>query len=491
MWLRVKVVNVMSGGPLIVALNTNDASTLDVDASDRVKVNFHGKDIIGLVDIAYGFVRQGEIGLFLEVASELDVKENDLVDVVIEQKPLSIVHIRNKMERKALSREEMFEIVKDIVQNKLSEVEITYFVSACYIHKMSLEEVSYLTEAIVQFGGTLEFKKKPIVDVHSIGGIPGNRVSMVVVPIVAAAGLTIPKTSTRSITSASGTSDTMELFAPVAHMKKKIEEIVKATNGCLVWGGTLDLASADDKLIKIERPLRLDPEGILLASITAKKKAAGVTHVLLEIPIGAEMKVKDKARAQHLAKNFSALGKKLGIVFDFMVTDGAQPVGNGIGPALEARDVLMVLEGRGPEDLQERSLEFAARVLKMAGVKDGMEKARRILHSGLALTKFREIIKAQGGNPNVSVEDLKIGKFKHEMLARKSGKVKVVHTHVLAHLARMAGSPQDRGAGIAMRVKIGEKVKMGTLLFTVFAENEEKLKHAVNSLNGTHPIEIS
>ncbi len=479
MWLKARILNVTVGGPFVVAVNTNDAAIIDVDALDRVKTSFHGKEVVAIVDLAYGFLQRGEVGLFLEVANALDVKENDLIDVVLEPKPISITHIRKKLDNKELTKEEIFGIVKDVVENKLSEIETAYFIAGCYTRGLSLAEVGFLTEGIVHFGGTLALKKKQIMDIHSIGGVPGNRVSMIVVPIVAAAGLTIPKTSTRSITSASGTSDVVELFAPVAHSKEKIEEIVRETNGCLVWGGTLDLASADDKLIKIERLLSLDPEGILLASIGAKKKAAGATHVLLEIPVGEETKARDARHAQHLAKKFKELGKRIGIEFEVIIVDGSQPVGNGIGPALEARDVLLVLEGRGPDDLRERSLMLAAQLMRMGSIENAVDKAKSILHSGLALEKFRAIIKAQGGNPNVRVEDLKIGRFTQDILATKNGKIVKFHNLLLARVARMAGAPNDKGAGIDVHVKLKSKVRKGEKLATIHAESNEKLAHAL------------
>ncbi|MBI5391948.1 thymidine phosphorylase, partial [Candidatus Woesearchaeota archaeon] len=361
--------------------------------------------------------------------------------------------------------------------NKLTEIETTYFVSACYKNGMSLGESAALTKAIVRFGGKLEFNKKPIVDIHSIGGVPGNRITMVVVPIIAAAGFYIPKTSTRSITSPSGTSDTMEVLAPVAHSREKIMEIVEKTNGCMVWGGTLDLASADDKLIKIERPLSLDPEGILLASIVAKKAAAGCTHFLLELPIGEETKLKTKAEAQKLAKKFEALTKKVGMKIKIRITDGSQPIGNGIGPALEARDVLEVLEGKGPGDLREQSLMLAADLLEMVNVKQAREKAEEILDSGKAMEKMREIIKAQGGNPDVKRSDIKIGMFAAEIKAEKKGKVKISNKET-SKVAKAAGSPGDKGAGIYLHAKSSAYVEKGDILYTIYSESGEKLEEA-------------
>jgi len=251
----------------------------------------------------------------------------------------------------------------------------------------------------------------PICIHNCVGGVPGNRTTMIIVPILTAAGFTIAKTSTRSITSPSGTADTMEVLAPVSHSLEKIKKIIKKTKGCIIWGGTLDLAAADDKLIKLERPLSLDPEGILLASILAKKLAVNSTHILIDIPYGKGAKIETKKEAKRLKRKFTHLGKLLGMQTKAIITDGSQPIGNGIGPALEAKDVLSVLSNKGPEDLKKKSLLMSAKLLKMAGVKNSTKVAKKILESGKAYKKMQEIIKAQGGK-KIDPEKIKIGKYK-------------------------------------------------------------------------------
>src|SRR3989344_4042273 len=355
MRFKVKVVNIATKGPLIAILNHEDATLLDLQALDRIKIKKGSKEIIAAVDISYSKkdINKSEIGLFLDIIEKLNLKNKEFID----------------------------SIIKDLVENKLTEVETTYFISACYINKMSLDESVYLTEAISKNGGKLKFDKKFVVDKHCSGGVPNNRTTPIIVPIIAAAGLTMPKTSTRSITSPAGTADCVEILAPVSHSKEEIMKIVKKTNACMVWGGTLDLASADDKLIKLERILDLDPEGILLASILAKKSAVDSSHILIDIPIGKETKIKEIKKAKDLAKKFIVLGRILNMNIKVLLTDGSQPVGNGVGPALEARDVLSVLEGHGPVDLRDKSLYMASMILEMAGVPNSFNKAKNILDS--------------------------------------------------------------------------------------------------------------
>src|SRR3989344_1927046 len=292
MRFKVKVVNIATKGPLIAILNHEDATLLDLQALDRIKIKKGSKEIIAAVDISYSKkdINKSEIGLFLDIIEKLNLKNKEFIDICVEPKPKSLEFIKKKLDNNPLNKEEIDSIIKDLVENKLTEVETTYFISACYINKMSLDESVYLTEAISKNGGKLKFDKKFVVDKHCSGGVPNNRTTPIIVPIIAAAGLTMPKTSTRSITSPAGTADCVEILAPVSHSKEEIMKIVKKTNACMVWGGTLDLASADDKLIKLERILDLDPEGILLASILAKKSAVDSSHILIDIPIGKETK---------------------------------------------------------------------------------------------------------------------------------------------------------------------------------------------------------
>ncbi|MBI2148617.1 AMP phosphorylase [Candidatus Woesearchaeota archaeon] len=478
MKFKAKILNIATKGPLIAILNKIDVQTLSLIALDRIRIKKKDKSKVVAIDIAYGKkeVMPGEIGLFLDIADELGIKERDEIEIFLEAKPESLQYIKKKLDKKELNKYEIDKIIKDLLANKLTEVEVTYFTAACYINKMTLEESAYLAEAIVNNGGKLKFNKKIIVGKHCIGGLSGNRTTPIVVSIVAAAGITIPKTSTRSITSPAGTADCFEVLAPVSHSKEKIIDIVKKTNGCMVWGGTLDLASADDKLIQLEKPLSLDPEGFLLASILAKKSAEDCTHVLIDIPIGPEAKIKEKKEAKNLSEKFIKLGKKLNIKIKTIITDGSQPIGNGIGPALEAKDVLLIIKNKNcPKDLKKKSLYMAGIIFEMVGYKNGNKKALEILESGKAYKKLQEIIKEQGGNPNIQPEDIKIGEYKYTFKSHKNGKIKHISNALVTRIAKSAGAPNDKGAGVYLHKKVGDKVNTNEQLFTIYAESKDKL----------------
>jgi len=483
---QVHDVNLSSGGPLIVIINKQDASKLDILPLSRLKIKKENNSITVVADIAEDSqIKPGKIGFFEEVLTKLNLKDKDYIDVELEERPKSIDYIKKKLKGSKLSFQEINTIIKDIVQNRLSEIEITYFVSACYTNKLTLDESVSLTKAIVANGNQLHLNKKIVVDKHSVSGVPGNRTTMIVVPILAAAGLVVPKTSSRAISSASGTADTMEVLAPVNLTIKQIKNVVEKTNACMVWGGALELASADDKIIKIERPLSLDPEGILLSSILAKKKAVNATHVLIDIPYGKEAKIESKTRALNLKKKFMAVSKKIGLKVKVVLTKTNQNIGNGIGPALEARDVMNVLAGKGPQDLRKKSLFLANEILKMVGQKP---IATQLLDSGKALGKMLEIIKAQGGEINYNIE---LAQYKINIKSHKPGKIVSISNNAIAHLARIAGAPEDKQAGLYIYVNLKDKVKKGQLLFTIYTSNLEKLNFIKESLKDLEVMKIS
>jgi len=484
MKFKVHDVNLSSGGPLIAILNKKDAIKFDVFPLDRLKLKKGKHSLIVVLDIAEDSqILPGHIGLFDEVLFRLKLKDKDSIQIELEKRPKSISYIKKKLKGEKLNQKQFNAIIKDIVQNRLSQIEITYFVSACYTNKLTLEESVFITKAIVSNSNKLKLNKKIIIDKHCVGGIAGNRTTMIVVPILAAAGLTVPKTSSRAITSPAGTSDTMEVLAPVTLTIDQIQKVIKKTNACMVWGGTLELASADDKILKIERPLSLDPEGLLLASILAKKKAVNATHVLIDIPYGKEAKIESKSRALRLQKKFISLGRKLNMKIKVVLTKTNQPIGNGIGPILEARDVLEVLNGHGPLDLRKKSIFIANEMFKMVNKKPIAEK---ILNSGQALQKMKEIIQAQGGK----IPKLKLAKHKLQIKANKSGKISSVSNHAIKHIARMAGAPEDKEAGIYLHVHLNGKVKKNSPLFTIYADNLEKLNFIKESLKDLEVIKI-
>jgi len=478
--------DISTGGTLVAILNEHDARRFDLYPQDRIVITKGKKKINAVVDIAASSraVPRGKIGLMEETLDKIKAKNNDIVNIDIQEKPRSVSIIKKKMDGNALDNDEIDEIVSDVVAGNLTNTELAYFVGACYTRGMSLRETLALTRSTVKHGGQLKFDTYPIIDKHCSGGVPGNRTTMIVVPILAAAGFTIPKTSSRSITSPSGTADTMEVLAPVSLSLDKIKKTVNKVGACIVWGGAVDLAGADDKLIKVRHSLAIDPEGMLLASILAKKAAVHSTHVLIDIPIGSDTKIKTIKEAVHLKRMFVKIGGKLGMKIKVIITDGTEPIGNGIGPVLEAKDVLYVLrrDERRPLDLEKKSVMMAGEIMKMVGVRKPHKKARQILESGFAYQKMKEIIKAQGGNPNIDPDKLRLGRHAHTYHAPKAGLINDIDNITIAKMARIAGAPKDSQAGLYLYKHEGQRVTKGEPIFTLYADNAEKLHYALHIL---------
>ncbi len=491
--LKIKDMDISTGGILIAILNETDASKFDLHPLDRIKLKKGHKEETVILDIAESSkaVKPGTIGLFEEVLDSLNAKDNDVITIMPAGKPKSLEFIKRKLDGLKLTKKEIEQIVWDIVHNKLQDSELTYFVAACYFNKLDIEETVWLTKSIVEGGDILKINKYPIMDKHCVGGVAGNRTTMLIVPIVAAAGLAIPKTSSRSITSPAGTADTAEVLTNVCVGLKKMKKIVEKTNGCLVWGGSLNLAPADDKIICVERPLSIDARSQLLASVMSKKASVSATHLLIDIPVGEGSKITHKERALSLKKDFESISAKLGIKTKVIITDGQQPIGNGIGPVLEARDVLRVLrrENERPLDLEKKSLMMAGILLEMGGKAkkgQGLKKAKEILESGKAYEKLIEIIKAQGGQ-DISSVSLNPGICKFDLIAHKNGKIHNIDNMAISKIARVAGAPNDKGAGIYLYKHIGDSVKKGEKIFTIYTHNKIKLgfaKKTLEKLNG-------
>ncbi len=484
MKFKVKDLNISGGGFDIVVVNEIVASTLDIHVSSRLRLTDDKVSVVAVVDLAESSViKPGEIGLFSEVYEKLGVKEGGLVSVSVVPQPKSVEFIKKKLDGLELNSREINSIIKDITLNHLSQVEMSAFVTACYTRRLTMDEVFYLTKSIVSTGKTINFKDKIILDKHCIGGISGNRTTMIVVPIIAAYGLKIPKTSSRSITSPSGTADTMEVLAPVELSVKKIKKVADKAGGCIVWGGNVNLAAADDKLIIVRHPLALDPPGLMLASIMAKKKAVGSTHVIIDIPLGIGAKTKDLGEAKFLGMQFRELGEKFGINVKSVITDGSKPIGRGIGPVLEARDVLSVLRNdvKAPKDLRKKSLYLAAELLELSGVVhqgEGFRIVRDILSSGRAYKVMRRIIKLQGGDPDVSIDSLKPGKYEFTLNSPRTGLIKFLSDDLVSRIARAAGAPVSKKAGIYLYRNAGDYVKRGQPVLTIHSESEDSLENA-------------
>jgi thymidine phosphorylase len=353
------------------------------------------------------------------------------------------------------------------------------FVLACALQQLDRAELVAFTEAMVACGSRLDWEADVVVDKHSIGGVPGNRTTMVVVPIVTALGVTMPKTSSRAITSPSGTADTMATLAEVALAPETIRRVVEQTGGCIAWGGALDLAPADDVLITVERPMGLDTEAQMIASILSKKKTAGATHALIDVPVGPSAKVRSHRAGETLAALFRHVGEAMGLALDVVLTDAHGPIGRGVGPRLEALDVLAVLERKpdAPRDLREKSLFLAARLLERAGaVPDacGYRAAQEALDSGAALARF-EAIRALQGPRDLPPP----APFTATVEAPADGRVRSLNCLRIARVAKLAGAPANPAAGLRVVRHVGDVVARGEPLLEVHAQSETQLAFAV------------
>jgi thymidine phosphorylase len=389
----------------------------------------------------------------------------------------SMRRIRAKIYGDRLNYADYLEIMQDTVAGRLANIELAAFLTACATRELDQSETVALTRAMVDVGTRLEWGAGMVLDKHCVGGLPGNRTTPIVVAIVAACGYRIPKTSSRAITSPAGTADAMEMLAPVNLNLDQMREVVDREGGCVIWGGSVALSPADDVLIRVERPLDFDAEAQLVASVLSKKIAAGATHVLLDLPVGPTAKIRSADMGRHLGERLRAVGAQLGIKALVHLSDGTQPVGWGIGPALEARDVMAVLNGspHAPSDLRERALDLAGALIDIAGFqKGGRALARKTLDSGTALKKFIAICEAQGG-----VRKPPTAAHTHTILASQAGTISALDNRALSRVAKLAGAPQDAAAGLDLHVKVGTQVDRDTPLFTVHAESPGELEYAL------------
>jgi len=480
--LKVKFLKWSAGVP-VVMLNYQTAEKLGVHPNDRILIKTlekEPKEIFSVVGVVESLARKKEIAVSSEAGNIIELKNGQRVNVSLASTPKSLEFIKKKLNGERLMEPEIKEIIKDVVNNSLSGSEIALFVSAMYNRGMNLQETIDLIKSMKDVGCKINFPGKFVVDKHCIGGIAGNRTTPIIVSICASAGLIFPKTSSRAITSAAGTADVVETLAKVEFSIKNLEKILKKTKACFIAGGFLGIVPSDSKIIQIEKLLNIDPKSQLVASIMSKKIAMGAKYLLIDIPFGEEAKVKNKREAVALKKKFELIGKHFGKKIKCVITNGRQPIGNGIGPVLEMRDILRVLDRakKGPEDLEKKSIYLAGEIFDLVGKTrkgKGICLAREILYSGKAFEKFKEILKAQGG----CVKDLKLGKYKKEIFAKNSGRVRSIKNKKISLLGRVAGCPLDKSAGVYLQYHLGEKVNKKDKILTIYAESKPRLKQAV------------
>lgn len=450
-------------------------------ALSKIEVSANGQRIYAVLNVVddTNIVAPGQLGLSEQAFMQLGLAGSQNVRVAHAEPPTSMDAVRRKINGERLSQVDFQTIARDIANNRYSRMEMAAFLVASGQTGLDREEILNLTRAMTESGEKLNWHESLVVDKHCIGGIPGNRTTMLIVPIVAAHGTMMPKTSSRAITSPAGTADTMEILANVEVKPEVMYDIVARQRAVIAWGGTAKLAPVDDILISVERPLGIDSMGQMVASILSKKLAAGSTHLLIDIPVGHTAKVRHMQDALQLRKLFEYVGDRLNIHLEVIITDGSQPVGRGIGPVLEARDVMQVLRNEvdAPNDLKQKALRLAGRILEFdPDVRGGYgySIARDILESGRALEKMEAIIQAQGKQ----TKEYGLGNLCTEICAPEKGYVIEIDNHQMSRIARLAGAPMDKGAGVDLLKKVGDPVDTGEALYRIYAEFNADFKFA-------------
>lgn len=464
-------------------------------ALSRVSIRYDGREVIAILNVVTGDRFDVDVAALSDSAwvglqpPEGGLAEGALVEIAHAEAPASASALRAKVFGRRLSHVEFLALMRDTVESRLSDIEIAAFVTACAGKRLDVAESIDLTRAMIDVGARIEWGGGIILDKHGVGGLPGNRTTPIVVAIVAAAGHRIPKTSSRAITSPAGTADTMEVMAPVTLDLAAMRRVVEREGGCIVWGGgKVRLSPADDILIRIERPLELDSEGQLVASVLSKKIAAGATHLVIDMPVGPTAKVRSPDDALAIESRFTEVAGAFGLQVAVLRTDGSQPVGYGVGPALEARDILRVLSNDpdAPDDLRDRAIDIAARLLDMvpgAVPGQGRPVARDLLQTGAALRKFLAICDAQGG-----FREPTRAPFIRSVTARHRGTILAIDNRRLARVAKLAGAPLSRCAGLECRQRLENVVDKGTPLFDIHARTPGELDYALRFADASPDI---
>uniref|UniRef100_A0A7C4DAI4 AMP phosphorylase n=1 Tax=Staphylothermus marinus TaxID=2280 RepID=A0A7C4DAI4_STAMA len=477
-------------GRLTVIMNENDARELGLNSNSRVKLIKGDRSISATVALTKTVVERGKILVSPDVAYLLKLSKVDELGI----KPLpvisSLITLHKRIRGERLTQDETYRFVKDVVEGSLSEAEIATFLVSQMFYELSEDELYNLIVAMVETGSKISFEER-VYDIHSIGGVPGNgKVALISVPTIAAAGLLIPKTSSRAITSAAGTADIMEVLANVCFTAEELKEIARKVRAALVWGGKLNLAPADDIFVNVERKLGIDPKHQMVASILAKKVAMSVDNLVIDIPVGKKIKVETINEADELAGLFIRQAGRLGINIKVTVTYGGQPIGETIGPALEAYEALKsMIDRTGRRSLIDKALHIAGLVLELSGktgLGEGYILAREIFTSGRTYEKFKQIIEAQGGDPNIKPEDIAIGKHSFTIYSPLEGAVTHIDNASVLMIARAAGAPFDKGAGVRLHAKVGYRVNKGDPLITIYSNSSSRLEEAV-SIASNHP----
>jgi AMP phosphorylase len=493
LYLRTRKLDIAAGDAIELMMHNEDAKKLGINQGEIISFVWRDAEINAEVNLTSTEINQGEIGLYEEVWERWDVPNGEMAVISLLERSEAIEAIKKKILGRKLNREELMLLMKDMGSRRISEAQVAFFMATFFNPGFDEDEVLWMTEGMGQSGDVLSFNNVKgngdlVVDKHSIGGVAGKGVTPILVPIIGACDLVIPNTSTRAITSPAGTSDILEVVMPVSLDIDETVDVVKKVGACMIWGGALDLAPADDVLIHAERGIHLESYQKVLVSIVAKKIATGVSHIVIDIPHGKGTKVQHPEDVEMLDREFTKLFEKVGIKCDVYTRVAKGPDGRSIGPNLEMQETLKVLERKEDRsrELEELVLDMTGRLLELSGKakKDyGKDLAFEKLDNKEALDMFWKIAKAQGAKEVIKSEDIEVGKYTHEVFAEDEGIVKLINNRELVNVARALGTPLIKRAGIYVHKMLGEEVKKGDKLITLYATTEARLKTGINAVD--------
>ena len=492
--LSLKHIAVNSFNENIVYLHKDcNAYKLD-DIKNLTKVEVHGGSapLFAFLEIVNDpdFVSPDELGLNTEAFTALNLPEGANVNISLAGFPPSLSSVQRKVAGNILSSSEYSSIIRDITDKRYSNMDISSFLVASGSF-MTASEVLSLTEALVGDDVIRWDDENIVVDHHCLGGVPGNKTDIIITAIVAAYGLPIPKTASRSLTSCAGVADTFSVLTNVDISEDKLHQLIKEHRGAIADYNTLPIAPASKIIASVERAIGITQQQHIVAEILAIKLATGITHLVLDIPVGSTSRIKSTNEAMRIRKLVEYIGDMLSIEIDAVITDGSEPIGNGIGAVLEARDVMKILRNKedAPQDLLEKSLFLAGRILefdpKLRGGQ-GYHVAKEILTSGRALETLSRIIYAQGKAPQAQ-----LGHLTRDIISAKSGVVESIDNKRINKIGILAGASQYPGAGLDLLKKVGDVVESGEPLYRIHSVTSSDFAFANSFVDGDNGYEIS
>ena len=478
---KITTFDIHNSGGLIVILNAEQAAKYGIRDGDKISLIRKDEEYVVDVALSSNYIQANQIGVTHDFLKSYPMQEGDNVLVSFAQhNPLSMQAIRKKLLGQKISDEEIDAIIDDIQNNKLSDLVLAYYTATSFFHKTDSHELAYTTKATAYTGDMYRFPGK-VAGKYSIGGVPGNETTMIIIPILASLGITTPKTFSKAITSPTATGECVNVLMDISFKKAEIIRMTDKNGGCLVRNEGLNLAPANDRIIKVSSPLGMEPYARMISSIMAKNYAMGISHCLIDIPMGPTAKVANIEDAKRISQHFKQIWAYLGIKMDVQIVEALEPVGNGIGAALQAREALRILQNH-PEkslNLEEKAVTLSAKLILLCKMAKTLTEAKKIatkqLKNGKAREKMSQIIEAQRGNPNIKSEDIQLGRLQYHVKAPEDTTIEGIDMKYLNTVVRTLGAPAEYKAGVLLNKKLKEKAKKGELLYTLYSESDTKM----------------